>query len=369
MTLRRGAGDVNRIMRAPIRSEADAFRVTLGGALLVVVSVVVGWSTVPLAGVAVFVLGGALAAIAYLHVARSDRRPILRDAARAPHPHGAVPGERHVLVVANEALSGTELRERILRHGEHVELDVLAPVLTSHLHYGVSDIDRELEGARARLERSLAWADTLNIVVRGEVGDPSPTTALEDELRDFGADEVIVVTHPRGCETWQERGELERLQRELDVPVTRVAVSDSSMSEPGIRERLVGCWRLVGFSVTAAEGGETDRPLGDNPLGTILYTPDGYMSAQLVRPGPYEGDQEPDAYYIAYSGPYDVDEQARTVAHQVQVSVIPSWLGTTQIRRVQFREPGTLVLSASEPRPSDGVMVTTTISWSRQPPR
>ena len=141
------------------------------------------------------------------------------------------------------------------------------------------------------------------------------------------------------------------------------------MSEQRIREQLVGCWRLVGYSVTAAEGGETDRPLGNNPLGTILYTPDGYMSAQLARPGPDEDDQEPDGYYIAYSGPYDVDEQTRTVAHQVQVSVIPSWLGTTQIRRVQFREPGMLVLSTSEPRPGDGVMTTTTISWSRQPPR
>jgi hypothetical protein len=138
---------------------------------------------------------------------------------------------------------------------------------------------------------------------------------------------------------------------------------------PGIRERLVGCWRLVGFTVTAAEEGETDRPLGEDPLGTILYTPDGYMSAQLARSGPYENDQQPDAYYIAYSGPFDVDEQALTVAHHVEVSVIPNWLGTTQIRRVQFREPSTLVLSATEPGPDDGVMTTTTVTWSRQPPR
>lgn len=218
-------------MRAPITSESDAFRVTLGGALLMLVSVVVGWLAMPLAGVAVFVLGGGLAATGYVHVARADRRPILRDAAQAPHPHGAGLGEPHVLVVANEALSGTELRERILRHGHRVELDVLAPVLTSHLHYGVSDIDRELEHARARLQRSLAWAGTLNIIVRGEVGDPNPMTALEDELRDFGADEVIVVSHPQELETWQERAELKRLQQELDVPVTRVVVSDGR--EPG----------------------------------------------------------------------------------------------------------------------------------------
>jgi uncharacterized membrane protein len=215
-------------MRAPIRSESDAFRVTLGGGLLVVVSFVVGRLIVPLAGIAVFVLGTVLAAMVYLRAAGSDRPAVLRDAAKAPHPHRARPGERHILVVANQALSGTELRERILRHGEHVQLDVLAPVLTSHIHYGVSDIDRELEDARMRLRRSLAWADTLNIVVRGEVGDPSPITAVEDELRDFGADEVIVVTHPRHRETWQERDQLERLQRELDVPVTHVAVGGSS---------------------------------------------------------------------------------------------------------------------------------------------
>src|SRR5258707_8447303 len=120
------------------------------------------------------------------------------------------------------------------------------------------------------------------------------------------------------------------------------------MSERGIRERLVGwCWRLVRFTVTA-DGGETDHPLGNNPLGTILYTLDGYMSAQLASPGPYPDDQKPDAYYIAYSGPYDVDEPGGTVAHQVQVSVIPGWRGTTQIRQVQFPEPGTLVLSAAD---------------------
>jgi hypothetical protein len=119
-----------------------------------------------------------------------------------------------------------------------------------------------------------------------------------------------------------------------------------------------------------AEGGQTEHPLGDHPLGTILYTPDGYMSTQLARPGPYDDDQEPDAYYIAYSGLYDVDEQAGTVAHQVQVSVIPRWRGTTQIRQVRFREPGTLVLSASDQSPPPGgVRTTTTISWSRQPPR
>ncbi len=214
-------------MRTPIRSEQDAFRLTIAGVLAVALAVLVGWLTKPLVGVAVFLLVLIVAAIAYVRAANPDRRMSLHEAAAAVHPHGAPPGKRHVLVIANEALSGEALCERILGEDhERVEIDVLAPVLTSRLHQGVSDIDREFDQARARLERSLAWAHEQGIVARGEVGDPSATTAIEDELRDFGADEVIVVTHPRERESWQEHGELERLRRELDIPVTQVVIGD-----------------------------------------------------------------------------------------------------------------------------------------------
>jgi hypothetical protein len=138
------------------------------------------------------------------------------------------------------------------------------------------------------------------------------------------------------------------------------------MPAPKIRDRLVGGWRLTGYEVTA--GGKTDHPLGEDPLGTILYTPDGYMSAQLAGPGPYEDDDQPDAYYVAYSGPYDIDETNQTVAHHVQVSVIPSWLGTTQLRHARFDGPDQLALSTSE-RLGNGVLSTTTIRWARQPRR
>ncbi len=213
-------------MRVPVRSEPDAFRLTIAGALAVAVAVLVGWLTMPVVGAAVFVLALILAAIA-LRASNPDRRMPLREARAAVHPHGAPPGKRHVLVVANEALSGEALCERILgADHERVEVDVLAPVLASRLHQGVSDIDHEFAQARARLKRSLAWPHEHGIVARGEVGDPSATTAIEDELRGFGADEVIVVTHPRERESWQEHGELERLRRELDVPVTHVVVGD-----------------------------------------------------------------------------------------------------------------------------------------------
>ncbi len=96
----------------------------------------------------------------------------------------------------------------------------------------MSDIDDELADAHDRLTRSLTWAREQEIPVRGTVGDPSTTTAIEDELRRFGADEVIVVTHPTASETWQEKGELERLQRELHVPVMQVIPDEDQGDEP-----------------------------------------------------------------------------------------------------------------------------------------
>jgi len=94
----------------------------------------------------------------------------------------------------------------------------------------VSDVDRALAEARTRLDRWLEWARQCGIVARGEVGDPNASTAVEDELRDFGADEVMVVTHARDRRTWQEQAELARLRRELDVPVTHIAVGDDAVA-------------------------------------------------------------------------------------------------------------------------------------------
>ena len=213
------------IMRMPIRSETEAFRFVFASAAVIAVSVLLGFLTTALVGVVVFVLALAVGAIAYLRADNPDQRTPLRDAEHDPHPHGPPASARHVLVVVNETLEGDDLCERITpADGRPVEVDVLAPVLTSHMHYIMSDIDGESAEAQRRLERSLAWAKDHGIQARGEVGDPNPTTALEDQLRDFGADEVIVVTHPRERETWQEHGELERLRRELDVPVTHVVI-------------------------------------------------------------------------------------------------------------------------------------------------
>ena len=131
-------------------------RFVFAGAAVTVVSVLLGWLTTPLVGVAFFIVALILGAIACVRAPNPDHRTPFADAESEPHPHGGAPGKRHIVVIANQAPSGDELRQRLTEMGERLKLDVLAPVLTSHLHYAVSDIDSELAEARKRLDQSLA---------------------------------------------------------------------------------------------------------------------------------------------------------------------------------------------------------------------
>jgi hypothetical protein len=216
-------------MRIPVRSETDALYVTCGVGALIAVSVVLGALIDPLVGVALFVGGVAGAVFWEVGTEDPDRAQPLRDA-WSEGPHG---GRRRVLVVANRTLSGQELRETMRRvAADGAELHVVAPILPSRVHYIASDIDRELEDARERLAAALAWAREEGLEADGKVGDPfTAFGAVEDELRAFGADEVIVSTLPPGRSNWLEAGILERLRDELDVPITHVVV-DQEIERP-----------------------------------------------------------------------------------------------------------------------------------------
>src|SRR5258707_11531019 len=110
------------------------------------------------------------------------------------------------------------------------------------------------------------------------------------------------------------------------------------MSKKSLREQLVGAWTLSSCVERDIETGVETHPLGERPLGLILYTPDGYMSAQLQRPQrpPFaEGDllrATPEEYaaagssYIAYSGRFFVDEAKKSLSHEMAVSFFPNWV-------------------------------------------
>jgi hypothetical protein len=124
-----------------------------------------------------------------------------------------------------------------------------------------------------------------------------------------------------------------------------------------LRNAILGSWELVSFAARDSGTGDIRHPLGNHPRGLILYTDDGFMSAQLA---PQESGDTEIGDYIAYSGPFHVDEQASTVRHDMRMATMPELLLYPQIRHVSL-EPGLLILSAST---AEGDRTThSTLTW------
>jgi hypothetical protein len=219
-------------MRNPVRSETDAFYIAVGCAALIVLAIALGSLVDPLVGVALF--AGAIAGAFVWEVATKDpdrRRPQREAAAEARR---RAPGSRpRVLVVANRTLHGEVLRDQVRRRAaDGAEVHIVAPILCSRAHYFASDVDTELAEARDRLSTALAWAEGEGVDVTGQVGDANAALgAIEDELRLYGADEVIISTYPPGRSNWLETGIVDRLREELDIPVTHVVVHPDRVAE------------------------------------------------------------------------------------------------------------------------------------------
>ena len=144
----------------------------------------------------------------------------------------------------------------------------------------------------------------------------------------------------------------------------------------GLREQLIGAWKLVSYQEIPTDGSEPFEPLGSDPQGIIMYTPDGYMSAQLSAPDrkPFASgdwfDATDEEYkneattYIAYTGPFHVNEETGELNHSMFVSLFPNWIGQTQPRLVSL-EGDTLKLGSASPIMSSGKEVMSQLVWKR----
>ena len=152
--------------------------------------------------------------------ARRAERPLKTR----PRPHAE--GERRILVIANETVGGRTLREMIRERSEGVRAEILVvtPALNSPLRHWASDEDDARAAAQDRLDASLARLASVGLRARGEVGDGDPLQAMEDALRTFGADEIILSTHPEGRSHWLERGVVAKARERFAVPITHVVV-------------------------------------------------------------------------------------------------------------------------------------------------
>jgi hypothetical protein len=215
-------------MPNPFRSEGAAFRLVLvlaaAFAAIVVADQLLGrWAALAVAVIAL------AAATWWLISGGQTAAPVQRV---APPPSPA--GELRILVIANETVGGETLRRTIREkagRADRTEVLVVSPTLMSQLRQWASDVDPARREAQERLDASLALLREGGIDARGEVGATEPLQAIEDALRTFGADEIVISTHPAGSSRWLEDGVVDAARERFAVPVTHVVVDPETHTE------------------------------------------------------------------------------------------------------------------------------------------
>jgi hypothetical protein len=208
-------------MHNPLRSETDVFRAVLvvgaGAAAVIAVTEIAGQTAGAIVLAVLAVVGAAV-------LWQRSRGELPRRAEVTPSSDDVY----RILVVANETVGGRALLDEIRNRSRRrrSEILVVVPALTaSQLEHWASDVDGAIADAQRRLEESLATMRSAGLDVRGHVGDHhEPNASIEDALREFPADELIISTHPPERSRWLEQGVVERARREVPLPVTHVVV-------------------------------------------------------------------------------------------------------------------------------------------------
>ena len=137
-------------------------------------------------------------------------------------------------------------------------------------------------------------------------------------------------------------------------------------------EALVGTWALESWEVVDSAGA-VDRPFGEQPIGYIMYSPEGYMAVAFMpssRPpfaaadilGGTAGEKcAAVGTYISYCGRYEV--AGDRVRHHIELSLFPNWTGVTQERIVSLS--GDTLRISTPPLLIKGKVQTAHLVWRR----
>ena len=135
---------------------------------------------------------------------------------------------------------------------------------------------------------------------------------------------------------------------------------------------LIGTWKLVSWENRSLDG-QVTYPLGEDAVGYISYTQDGYVFVSMMRSDRREftsGDllrasAQEKAHaaetYVTYCGRYDL--RGNTVVHHVELSLFPNWVGVDQERLVEIA--GNRLTVSTRPMLLEGIQRSGHLVWER----
>jgi hypothetical protein len=255
-----------------------------------------------------------------------------------------------ILVVANETVGGRALidaiiahRDKALEEGREISVVVVCPQNQPKKGLVVYD-ETVREAAENRLQTTLAQLREVGIDATGEIMDPDPYAATMDAFHTFGADRIIISTHPGTRSGWLRRDLIDRIRDDVDVPVEHVVVdldADRRIATHTlvVANQTVGGEPLIGllrgkaqegphkFIVICPQGGSVDGGDANERLAkTLERLREAGLDAigQVMDPDPFTAIQNALQFYT-------VDE--------IVISTFPAtrsgWMRSDLIERVQ----------------------------------
>ena len=258
-------------------------------------------------------------------------------------------GPKKILVVANETVGGRALIDAVHRHAEeaHEEgrpfsVTVICPQ-NNPKHGMVSYKDSLRTAAENRLQTTIEHLREVGILAEGEVMDPDPFAAIMDAIDHYGADQIIISTHPETRSGWMRRHLVDRVAEETGLPVEHVVV-DLDADRAELTHTLVVANQTVGgeplikllkekaaesphrFTVICPQGDTDDVAAEERLAHTIDRLKAEGLEAlgQVMHPDPFTSIQNALQFYA-------VDE--------IVISTFPDtrsgWMRSHLIERVQ----------------------------------
>ncbi len=211
-------------MKSETRTELMAIPIVaivlIVGIILLAASVAGAWAWI-LIGIG----GLGLIVILAVHYSRSSPHPALSSA--PPDPLASQPADDtfRVLVIADESCVDPGFPAQIAAHanGRTIEALVIAPAIGSWLGRWTNDESAHAD-ARKHLDETVTALGRAGITAMGETGADDPIQATDDGLREFAANEIVIVTKPGTSTDWVEEGVIETATKRYSIPVTHIVL-------------------------------------------------------------------------------------------------------------------------------------------------
>jgi hypothetical protein len=136
-----------------------------------------------------------------------------------------------ILILTTEPIVAEQLRAALPDGIDPTQAEIMlvAPALhKSALRFWFSDADEAIAKADQVRRQSLDQLGEQGVTASADTGESDPVGAIEDALKTFPADRIVVFTRSGDEQRYREDVDSDELEQRFGVPVTHATVTEAS---------------------------------------------------------------------------------------------------------------------------------------------